>query len=478
MVSLTPTSPRGAPLRIAALRIGMAAVVAATGLLGRATPARAQDQGESLSLIRDTEIEDILREDATPLFRAAGVDSKSIKIVLIGSAELNAFAGPGTMAVFTGLILESKNPNQLQGVMAHEIGHLAGGHSARSGDMNQAGLKPFLLTMGLGVLAALAGNAEAGAVLAGNASFFGTLGALGYSREQESRADQAGVTYLEKAGLSSKGLVDFFDNFRYQEVFEEARRYPYFRSHPLSSDRIAALRFRAEKTSHYTEKDTPDAIAKHAIMKAKLQGFINPNIAIVKCSDKEQDYPTRYACVIAQYQLKEPDKALKLVDALLAEQPNNPYLWELKGQILFEFGRAPEAEAPQRKSVELRPDAPLLRVNLGQTLVALPSEAKIDEGIVQLKHSLDQDEENAVAWRLLAEAYDHKGQDGLARYATAEYNFQLGDKKQARLFAMRARDMLTKGTVEWRRATDIVLASDPSKADAKSVGRDGLALAN
>ena len=471
MVSLTRSSSRGAPLRIA-----MAAVIAVAGLLGRPAPARAQDDG-SLSLIRDTEIEDILREDAKPLFEAAGVESKSIKIVLIGSAEMNAFAAPGTMAVFTGLILESKNPNQLQGVMAHEIGHLAGGHSARAGDMNQAGLKPFLLTMGLGVLAALAGNAEAGAVLASNAGFFGTLGALGYSREQESRADQAGVTYLEKAGLSSKGLVDFFDNFRYQEVFEEARRYPYFRSHPLSSDRIEALRFRAEKTSHYNDLDTPDAIAKHAIMKAKLQGFINPNIAIVKCSDKDQDYPTRYACAIAQYQLKEPDKALKLVDAMLVEQPNNPFLWELKGQILFEFGRAPEAEAPQRRSVELKPDAPLLRVNLGQTLVALPSEAKIDEGIAQLKRSLDQDEENAVAWRLLAEAYDHKGLDGLARYATAEYNFQVGDKKQARLFAMRARDMLAKGTIEWRRATDIVLASDPSKADAKSVGRDSLVLA-
>jgi len=377
------------------------------------------------------------------------------------------------MAVFTGLILESKNPNQLQGVMAHEIGHLAGGHSARSGDMNRAGMKPFLLTMGLGVLAALAGNAEAGAVLAGNAGYFGTLGALGYSREQEGRADQAGATYLETAGLSGRGLVEFFDNFRYQEVFDQARRYPYFRSHPLSSDRIETLRTRVEKMPHYGETDDPKKIAEHAIMKAKLQGFINPTLAIVKCSDKDQDYPTRYACAIAQYQLKEPDKALKLIDALLVEQPNNPYLWELKGQILFEFGRAAEAEAPQRKSVELKPDAPLLRVNLGQTLVALNSDAKVDEGIAELKKSLVQDEENSAAWRILAEAYDRRGQDGLARYATAEYNFQEGDKKQALIFAMRAREMLTKGSPEWRRATDIVLASNPDKGLLKDINGDG-----
>ena len=433
----------------------------------------AHAQGEPLSLIRDTEIEDILHEDAAALYDAAGLDAKSIHILLIGSKDLNAFAAPGTMAVFTGLILESKTPNQLQGVMAHEIGHLAGGHSARSGEMSRAGLKPFLLTMGLGVLAALAGNTEAGAILAGNAGFFGQIGMLGYSREQESRADQAGASYLETASLSGQGLVEFFDNFRYQEVFAEARRYPYFRSHPLSSDRIAALRSRVEKLPHFQARDDADKIAKHEIMKAKLQGFINPTIAIVKCSDKVQDYPTRYACAIAQYQLKEPDKALKLIEALLQEQPNNPYLWELKGQVLFEFGRAAEAEPAQRKSVALKPEAPLLRVNLGQTLIALNSDAKVDEGIAELKKSLVQDEENSAAWRILAEAYDRRGLDGLARYATAEYNFQEGDKRQALVFAMRAREMLAKGTPEWRRATDIVLASNPDRGLLKDIGPDG-----
>jgi len=455
-------SPSRTPFRL---------LLAATAALAVALPARAQ-QGEAISLIRDTEIEQILHDDAAPLYEAAGIDAKSIHILLIGSKDLQAFAAPGTMAVYTGLILESKDPNQLQGVMAHEIGHLAGGHSARSGEMNSAGMRPFLLTMGLGVLAALSGNAEAGAVLAGNAGYFGTLGALGYSREQESRADQAGATYLETAGLSGRGLVQFFDNFRYQEVFEEARRYPYFRSHPLSSDRIEALRARVEKLPHYGATDDATKLEAHAIMKAKLQGFINPTIAITKCSDKNQDYPTRYACAIAQYQLKEPDKAIKLVDALLAEQPDNPYLWELKGQILFEFGRAAEAEAPQRKSVALKPDAPLLRVNLGQTLIALPDNDKIDEGIGELKKSLVQDEENSAAWRLLAEAYDRRGQDGLARYATAEYNFQEGDKRQALIFAMRAREMLAKGSPEWRRATDIVLASNPDKALTRDINRD------
>ncbi len=440
---------------------------AAIGLALSASPAAAQ------SLIRDTEIEEILMKDSDPILRAAGIDPGSVEILLIGTKELNAFAGPRVMGFNTGLILESDNPNELQGVIAHEVGHLAAGHSVRRGEMNAAGMKPFLLTMGLGVLAAIAGSPEAAAGLAGSASYFGTLGALGYSREQEGRADQAGAMLLDKAGLSGKGLAEFFDNFRYQEVFDEARRYAYFRSHPISSDRIESLRRKVEVQPNYAKEDSPEAMAEHAIMKAKLDGFLNPGVAITKYDERATDYPSRYARAIAYYQLKEPDRALKLIDKLLEEQPENPYLWELKGQVLFEFGRAAEAEAPQRRSVELKPGAPLLRINLGQTLVALDDKAKINEGVAELKKALTQEEDNAVAWRILAEAYDRLGEDGLARLATAEYNYNVGDKQQARVFAMRAREMLTRGTPEWRRATDIVLVAEPTREDLRELAREG-----
>ena len=247
------------------------------------------------------------------------------------------------MGIYTGLILESENPNQLQGVIAHEVGHLAAGHSARSGEMQRAGMQPFLLTMGLGVLAAFAGAGDAAIALMGSASQFGTLAALGYSREQESRADQAGLNLLDRSGISGKGLVQFFDKFRYQEVFQEARRYAYFRSHPLSSERIDTLRRKAETLPDWEKADSEEAMLEHEIMKAKLQGFINPQRAIVDYSEKDDAYPARYARAIAYYQMKEPDRALDLIEALLVEQPDNAYLWELKGQILFEFGRTTEA---------------------------------------------------------------------------------------------------------------------------------------
>ncbi|MCL6547166.1 MAG: tetratricopeptide repeat protein, partial [Bryobacteraceae bacterium] len=252
------------------------------------------------------------------------------------------------------------------------------------------------------------------------------IGANVRQAEQEGRADQAGATLLEATGQSGRGLVEFFDNFRYQEVFDQSRRFAYFRSHPLSSERIDALRSRVERLSHYEQVDSPDDLAEHEIMKAKLEGFMNPQSALIKYKESDRSYPARYARAIAYYQMKEPDRAVAQIDSLLTEQPNNPYLWELKGQVLFEFNRVQLAEEPQRKSVALKPDAPLLRINLGQTLIGLNDPKKVEEGVQELKRALIAENDNAVTWRLLAQAYDQQGKDGEARLATAEQYFSLG----------------------------------------------------
>lgn len=469
------TSPRG---HIGTRRIGRRLSVALSALSivasGVSAPQVALAQDDGPSLIRDTEIEEILHHDADPIFAAAGLDPKNVRILIVGDKSLNAFATQGLqMGLNTGLILQTENPNQLRGVIAHETGHLAGGHPIRSGEMMRAGLKPMILTMGLGVLAALAGSPDGAAVLLGNAQYAGALGALGYSREQESRADQAGAGFLEATGQSGRGLVEFFDNFRYQEVFDQARRYAYFRSHPLSSERIEVLRSRVERQPHYSAVDTPEDLAQHEVMKAKLEGFLNPQVALMKYKETDTGFPARYARAIAYYQMKDPDRALKLIDGLIADHPDNPYLWELKGQILFEFNRIAQAEEPQRRSVALKPDAALLRINLGQTLITLDDPKKVEEGVQELKRSLLNDPDNAVTWRLLAQAYDKQKKDGEARLATAEQYFSLGATREAKVFAMRARELLPKDTPDWRRATDIVLASRPSNQDLKDLAKDG-----
>jgi predicted Zn-dependent protease len=456
----------------AATAVALAAVAAM--LFAPAGPARAQADG-GVSIIRDTEIEEILHQDADPIFVAAGLDPKAVQIHIVADPTLNAFSAGGQQVFLnTGFILETKNPNELIGVVAHETGHIAGGHIARSGAMGRAAMTPMIVSIGLGVLAALAGSPDAAMALVFSSTYFGEISVLGYSREQESRADQAAATYLEKAGVSGRGLVDFFDNFRYQEVFDDEKKYPFFRSHPLADDRIEALAVRVRGLPHYETVDSPAAIARHAIMKAKLEGFLDgAGQTLIDYPPSDTSYPARYARAIALYRETETEPALKAIEALIAEQPNNPYLWELKGQVLFEAGRPREAEAPHRRSVELKPEAPLLRVNLSQTLLAEGDPAKLDEAIALVRRALDVEPDNALGWRLLAEARDAKGEPGLARLAAAEQNFYLGQLLEARTFAVHARELLRKDSPEWRRATDIILASKPTPAQLRELGVDG-----
>lgn len=440
-------------------------------------PVKAHAQG--MAFIRDTEIEEMLHKWCDPVFETAGLNAKKVKIDLVQD-RMNAFAVSGQeVGITTDLILETDNPNQVVGVMAHEAGHAAGGHPLRSGEMMRAGMMPMLLTLGLGILAAAAGAPDAAAGLLSSANYFGALGALTYSREQESRADQAALTYLERSGLSGRGLVEFFDAFRYEEVFSEARRFPYFQSHPISSERIENLRRRAEDQKHYNVVDSPEALAEHAIMKAKLLAFTQPaQQTFIRFKETDTSFPARYARAIAYYRATDTERALRLIDGLLADYPTNPYLWELKGQVLFEAGRAKEAEPAHRRAVELKPDAPLLRLLLAQAILGQaedgkPAEiaARAESALVELRKAAAQENDNALIYRLMGQAYDAKGEPGEARLAAAEERFSIGDKTQARIFAMRARELLIKDTPQWRRATDIVLVSNPSDDDLKAMSR-------
>ncbi|MHB8528857.1 MAG: M48 family metalloprotease [Caulobacteraceae bacterium] len=456
------------------LRAGIGAV-ALLSVLVAPMGAAWGDQEPGISLIRDTEIEEILHHEADPIFTAASLDPKKVKIHLVEDPSLNAFTGAGlNLFINTGLIIETKSPNQLIGVIAHETGHMAAGDVARSGAMGHTALGPLLLGLGLGVLAAAAGAPGAAAGLLYSGGYFAELNVLGYSREQESRADQAAVTYMEKAGVSGRGLVDFFNNFRYQEVFSDDKKFPYFRDHPLTDDRIEALTARVAHQAHVGAADSPAAVAEHAIMKAKLVGFLEgPGQTLIAYPASDTSFAARYARAIAYYKETETATALKAIDALIAERPADPYLYELKGQVLFEAGRPKEAEPPYLKSVELKPDAPLLQINLAQSLVAQNDPHRLDEAIGRLRLALGQEPDNPLGWRLLSEAYDSKGDAGMARLAAAEQNFNLGQMKDARIFAIRARDLLKKDTPEWRRATDIFLASNPSKEDMKILGAAG-----
>jgi len=449
------------------------AAAAAAGLVAGPVPSQAQD--EVPSVIRDAEIEEIIWEEATPIFKAAGLNPDAIQIHLMQTKELNAMvAGGQQLFLFTGLIIKTKSPDELMGVMAHETGHMAGGHLARSDEGMKGAAATYLATMGLGLLAALAGHGDAAAGLMYSSGYFATLNVLGYTRTQEASADQAAAKYLDAAGVSGKGLVEFFDNFKYEEVFANAKRDKYFQNHPITSQRIEALDGVVQTKANYNKPDSPELVAKHAIMIAKLKGFLlYPQQVLQDYPETDQSFPAKYARAISTYRELKTDEAIKQIDALIAERPDDPYLYELKGQVYYEAGKIKESEAPHRKSVELKPNSMLLRLNLGQTLVAEDDVAKLDDAIAQLQKAVSLDKDEPMAWRLLSQAYDRKGDAGLARLAAAEQNFALGQMPAARDFAGRAREMLTKDTPQWRRANDIVQVAEAAVRDQKRGGRGG-----
>jgi predicted Zn-dependent protease len=435
-------------------------------MLTAASPAAAQ------SAIRDTEIEGIIHEWSDPVFTAMGLEPSEVEILLINDDDLNAFATRGRiMGLNTGLILKTRNPNELLGVIAHEAGHIRNRHTLRDGAQD-AGMQPMLMTMALGALAIAAGAPDAGAVLLGNSQYFGTLSALRYMTHQEGEADNTGARALEAAGESGRGLVSFFENFRSQEVFSDARRYPYFRSHPLSSARIENLRRFVAEQPNYNHRDSPERLAQHALILAKIHAFMGePNQTLRDYPESDTTLPARYARAIAWYRDGQTDRALDAVDVLLTEQPDNPYFWELKGQILFEEGRPAEAIGAHQRSVEILPDAPLLRINLAHALLETRDPAKLDQAVAELKRATALEKDNTMGWRLLSQAYASQGKEGEARLASAEMYFAAGAETQATQFALRARDMLEPGTIEWTRAMDIVFASGATQDDVDEVDR-------
>jgi predicted Zn-dependent protease len=457
------TARSSAAVRWLRAGIGVAAVAAALAI---APAASAQ------SAIRDTEIEGIIRSWSDPVFTAIGLDPQEVEILLISDDSLNAFAVRGRiMGLNTGLINETRTPNELLGVIAHEAGHIKNRHLLRDGASN-AGMQPFLMTMALGALALAAGQPGAGALLMANSQYFGTLGALRYMQSQEGEADITGARALEAAGQSGKGLVDFFENFRAQEVFSDARRYPYFRSHPLSGQRIEALRRPVEAASHYDVKDSPERMAEHALIQAKIHAFMDSPAATLRdYPASATDYPSRYARAIGLYRDGQTDRAIESVDRLLTERPDDPYLWELRGQILFEDGKPSDAISAHERSVQLKPDAPLLRINLAHALIETNDPARLDRAIDELKRAVAREDDNTMAWRLLSQAYASQGKEGEARLASAEYWFAAGDTEKATQFALRARPLLTANTIEWRRAMDIVLASGATTQDIDDLDR-------
>jgi predicted Zn-dependent protease len=427
------------------------------GTLCHAPPVEAR----SIGLIRDAEIEATLRTYIAPILEAAGLGAGSVRIYIVNDDQLNAFvAGGMNLFLNTGLIMRSEDPSQLVGVIAHEVGHIAGGHLTRIPTAQRKAAAEMILATVLGAATAVVGAPALGTAIMAGGTTYAQEGLMRFSRSQEQAADQAALTYLDRAGIPASGLAEFFRILENQNVLAVSRSNPFVQSHPLSRERMQFVEQHAAARADLT---TPSAwTAAHAMMVAKLRAFLQDPREVLRSYQDDDSLAGRYARTIAHYRLPDLPRALAEVEALIVEHPDNPYFHELKGQMLFENGQIEAAIPPYREAVRLAKDSALLRIGLAQALIETGDPAALTAAAQQLEDALQREPTNPGAWRLLGIAQGRDGQEGLSDLAFAEYALLIGKPDDARLYARRAEAKIAANDPAWLRLQDILRVLEES----------------
>jgi predicted Zn-dependent protease len=449
----------------------LTAITAAIALALAPLSAFAEDTEKGPSLLRDTETEQLLRDYTRPILRVAGLEKQNIQVTIINDVAFNAFVADGRrIFVNYGALMQSETPNQIIGVLAHETGHLAGGHLAKLREQVAMAQTQLVIAMllGVGALAAGAksggngGLANAGAATMSAPQEVIRRSLLSYVRGQEENADRAGVKFLTATGQSPKGMYETFKRFTNDSLFAAHGADPYVQSHPMPADRVAALEEFAHSSPYWDKKDDSALQLRHDMMRAKVSAFMERQDTVYRRYPlSNNSLSSRYAHAISTYLHGDLQNALTQIDALIQVQPNNPYFYELRGQALLEGGKPMEAIAPLRRAVQLSNNAPLIEMLLGQALVASDNKAYAEEAIGILRAAVARETEAPLGYLQLAMAYSRKGDLAEADLASAQAAYLRGDNKTARDLASRAKTRFAIGTPGWVKADDIITSKPP-----------------
>jgi predicted Zn-dependent protease len=466
----TPIRTRHRAPAARAIAVLTAIALCASGGGPAGAPARAQEAAlRGLPVVRDAEIEQLLRDYAQPILQAAGLAKQNVRVVVLGDRSFNAFVMDGRhIFVNAGALFDAKTPNEIIGVFAHETGHLAGGHLQRLREQLASAQTASIIALLAGIGAAVAGakSGAAGdvgtaAILAPQAAIMRTV--LAYVRTQEDQADHAGVKFLNATGQSPRGMVELFKRLSNEVLFNSRYIDPYMQTHPMPADRVAALETIARASPYWDRKDSPELQLRHDLMRAKLAGFLERADTVARRYPLgDHSLPARYARAISTYRHGDLRQALVQIDDLIQAQPNNPYFYELKGQALVEGGHPAEAVAPLRQAAQLSHNTPLIEILLAQALNATNNPKFAEEAVGLLRTAISREPESPDAYSQLAMAYGRKGDLANADLASAQAAFTRGDVKTARQLASRAKTRLPIGSPAWVRADDIVNVKPPS----------------
>jgi len=436
--------------------------------LAYALPAWAQDD---ISLLRDTETEEMLRSYEAPLARAAGLDPVP-KVWLLGNGEVNAFASYGdggeNIFVFSGLLLWLHSPNELIGVMAHETGHIAAGHLSRGSYGMKKAMIPMLLSLVAGIGAMIAGAGEAGMAIMGIGQAYAMGQMAAFTRVQESTADQIGAKLLLATHQSPMGMYHTFQRFANEEAMSAYKVDKFAVNHPVGQDRVFDLNDMVEASPYREVQDSPESLHTFQMVQAKLAGFILPvKEALNRFPESDTSEPARYAHAMVYLRQPNLQKALSSINGLIAEEPSNPYFYEARGQIYMSMAKPAQAIPDYQKSVSLRPQAPQLRLALATAELATEDANLAQPALANLKAAILVEDDDVFTWYETAQAYSMLKNEPMANLSTAELWYNAGDMCKAVVFGTRARGKLPQGSADWQRAGDIIGAAAPLAAQQR-----------
>jgi predicted Zn-dependent protease len=433
------------------------AIAAITAMSLLVQPAYAQ------SVLRDAETEAFLDEISEPLIRAAGLEPRNVDIILVNDKSINAFvAGGQAVYIHSGLINTASSANEVQGVIAHELGHVVGGHVVRYSEGMEAasGISIASLILAAGAIAAGAGEAGMALLQLGQRAALGKF--LAFSRVQESVADASGAKYLSTAGITGKGSIGFFKKLQnYEFRLGIPQEDSYDRTHPLSGERVTVLEDAYKVDPAWNAPLNAKWESDFKRVKAKLAGYIyEAKSTLRNYPESDQSVPARYARAYAWHQSGYPQKALDEANALVTKNPDDPYFLELHGQILLESGKPMDALQSLRKATDLSGSQPLIAAILGHALVATEDSANLNEAEKVLRNAVSKDNENPFAWYQLGVVYQAKGDEPRAALASAERYLMEGAPQLALPNAAAAMAGLPEYSKDWVRAQDIRLVAE------------------
>lgn len=455
-----------------AMRLARTLILLSLALALAMPQQRAAAQGQRVPVVRDAEIEGLVREYSQPIFKAAGLARSGIDIILVNDPSFNAFVAGRRMFINTGALMIAETPNEIIGVIAHEAGHLAGGHQERLRRQIARAQTMAIVSALLGIGATAAGAAAGSDALAGLGGGIAAGGAelakrglLGYQRSEESTADRSALTYLEKTKQSPRGMLKTFERFASALSLSGSRVDPYKLSHPLPRDRIANLGELAKKSPYYDKADPAPLQQRHELARAKIAAYTQPPGAVARMFSRDRtSLAARYGDAISTYLYGNLADALRKVDELIRISPKYAYFHELRGEILIKANRPEAAAEAFATATRLDPnDTGIMKTGYGHALLASGKRAQIEKAVGVLKTAIAADRENPTSYHLLAQAEGRLGNIAEAELATAEGHFFSGRFQDAKIFATRAQMKLKRGTPGWIRAQDIIEFTVPDK---------------